>query len=170
MQLVCLTGPESTGKTTLSTQLSDHYGAVWLPEYARSYLTDSAYTKEDLLNISREQIAREIDFVDSSPALGFLDTDLINIQIWWQVRFGHTPDIVRQGILNQADRVYLLLRPDLRWEPDPLRESEMQLDALFDRHLAVLKQHGFEFRVVEGVNDTRRENAIRAVDEFLDRT
>ena len=35
---VVLFGPESTGKTTLSKQLSKHYNTVWAPEYAREYL------------------------------------------------------------------------------------------------------------------------------------
>jgi nicotinamide riboside kinase len=31
-------GPESTGKSTLSAQLAQHYKTLWAPEYAREYL------------------------------------------------------------------------------------------------------------------------------------
>ncbi len=35
---VVLYGPESTGKTTLSIELSKHFNTKWVPEYAREYL------------------------------------------------------------------------------------------------------------------------------------
>ena len=35
---VVLFGPESTGKTTLSKALADHFGTLWVAEYAREYL------------------------------------------------------------------------------------------------------------------------------------
>ena len=35
---VVLFGPESTGKTTISLQLAEHYNTVWAPEFARNYL------------------------------------------------------------------------------------------------------------------------------------
>ncbi|MGO8608995.1 AAA family ATPase, partial [Rhizobium johnstonii] len=38
MLRVALTGPESTGKTTLSRLLAEHYGTTWAQEYARYYL------------------------------------------------------------------------------------------------------------------------------------
>src|SRR5262249_50790304 len=35
---VVITGPESTGKTTLAQQLATHFGTRWVPEYGRVYL------------------------------------------------------------------------------------------------------------------------------------
>ena len=35
---VVLFGPESTGKTTLSKALADHFDTLWVAEYAREYL------------------------------------------------------------------------------------------------------------------------------------
>ena len=35
---VVLFGPESTGKTTLSTALAKYYNTAFVPEYAREYL------------------------------------------------------------------------------------------------------------------------------------
>jgi nicotinamide riboside kinase len=31
-------GPESTGKTTISELLSNHFNEPWVPEFARDYL------------------------------------------------------------------------------------------------------------------------------------
>jgi deoxyadenosine/deoxycytidine kinase len=35
---IAIYGPESTGKTTLSNQLADHFKTEWAPEFARDYL------------------------------------------------------------------------------------------------------------------------------------
>ena len=35
---IVLFGPESSGKTTLATQLAAHFNAQWVPEYMRTYL------------------------------------------------------------------------------------------------------------------------------------
>ena len=37
---VSLTGPESTGKSTLAARLAAHYGTAFAPEFAREYLAD----------------------------------------------------------------------------------------------------------------------------------
>jgi nicotinamide riboside kinase len=54
-------GPESTGKSTLCSQLAKHYDTVWVPEYAREYLekNGSNYTYDDLLTIAKGQIELE---------------------------------------------------------------------------------------------------------------
>jgi GTPase SAR1 family protein len=37
---IALFGPESTGKTTLATQLADYFETAWVPEFARDYLQE----------------------------------------------------------------------------------------------------------------------------------
>lgn len=59
---VVLFGPESTGKTTLSTALAKHYNTVFVSEYAREYLQKkwdqqkAICSKEDLIPIAKGQI------------------------------------------------------------------------------------------------------------------
>jgi len=54
-------GPESTGKSTLCSQLAEHYHTVWVPEYAREYLEKNGmgYSYEDLLTIAERQVELE---------------------------------------------------------------------------------------------------------------
>ena len=62
---VVLYGPESSGKSTLSQALADHYNTAYVPEYARLYLQDKwdrkseICTQEDLIPITRGQIQLE---------------------------------------------------------------------------------------------------------------
>ena len=54
-------GPESTGKSTLCSQLAEHYQTTWVPEYAREYLEKNrtGYNYDDLLIIAKGQIELE---------------------------------------------------------------------------------------------------------------
>jgi len=37
---IAMFGPESTGKTTLSKALAEHFNTVWTPEFTRHYLQE----------------------------------------------------------------------------------------------------------------------------------
>ncbi|MFK8006949.1 MAG: AAA family ATPase [Saprospiraceae bacterium] len=54
---IILTGPESTGKSTLARQLAQVYNTVWVPEFARTYLEglNRPYRGDDLLKIAKGQ-------------------------------------------------------------------------------------------------------------------
>ena len=163
MRLICLTGPESSGKTTLAKILARRFRGVWLPEYARSYMTTPEYSTDDLLNITREQRDRELSFVDSKPSIGFLDTDLISIRIWWEVRLGSIPQEIDEHLRSQAERDYLLLRSDLPWEFDELRDSKLDREELFERHRETLERFGFKYSIVEGEGEERIQSAVCAI-------
>ena len=53
---IAITGPESTGKSMLAQQLADHYHTLWVPEFARDYLTslNRPYEEDDILYIARQ--------------------------------------------------------------------------------------------------------------------
>ena len=169
MNLVCLTGPESTGKTTLAAELARKFGGVWLPEYSRSLLDSSECNERELLTITHEQAAREINFVDSTPSVGIIDTDFVNIRIWWEVQFGYIPDEVDEHIETQAERSYLLLSPDIPWVFDKLRNRQTDREFLFRKHLEVLDQFGFNYLIVRGEGIARTKCAVSASTTLLNR-
>ena len=37
---VVVTGSECTGKTTLATELAQHYDTVWVPEFLRQFVEE----------------------------------------------------------------------------------------------------------------------------------
>ena len=73
---IIVTGPESSGKTTLCKALSKHFKISFAKEYAREYLENlnRDYTQEDLIRIAKRQLD-----LDQKSIL--LDTDLITIKI-----------------------------------------------------------------------------------------
>ena len=75
---IVITGPESTGKSTLCEMLAQHYNTAWVPEYAREYLLKHGvtYTYDDLLTIDRRQLALEDEITASTKkGLIFIDTN-----------------------------------------------------------------------------------------------
>ena len=164
---VSIVGPESSGKSTLAKQLAQSFDGVWLPEYARLYLTSPDYDENDLLAISTEQMLRERDFVESNPRIGFLDTDLIVIYVWWQEKYSRVPSFVEDHLHSQQDRHYLLTYHDLNWEYDPLRESRDDLKRLYNVYRETLEKFGFRFNVVSGRDSERLRVASGHVHEFI---
>lgn len=169
---VAITGPESSGKSALAAALAARLLTTWVPEYAREYLLNlpdpAAYTLADLENIARGQLAAENEaaatLAPSRPL--FCDTDLLVILIWAEERFGRCPAWLRRAAL--APTAYgrrLLLRPDLPWEPDPLREAPDPAERarLFARYRATLQAAGLPFTEIGGVGEERVENAMWAI-------
>jgi len=154
MRIVC-TGPECTGKTTLSRRLAQDLGGRCVDEAARQYLRDRPslrYTPADLLQICSIQSAQE-----TSADVGLLvaDTDLQVLYVWWQEKFGPAPRSMSDAYANQSARYYLLCKPDLTWVADDQRENPHDRMRLFDLYEADLIQRGLTYGVVEGEGESR---------------
>lgn len=163
-RIVCATGPESAGKTTLCRRLAAAFGVPWLPEYAREHLAARAgYDETDVAAIAREHMRREAALVAGSTAGVVLDTDLSVILIWWRERFGPAPPWLEHAFAAQSPRLYLLCRPDLPWQPDPLRETAGDRCRLLRHYRAyrdLLAERALPFVVIDG-QGAARDNAAR---------
>ena len=165
-RIVCATGPESSGKTTLCRALAASFGVPWLPEYAREYLAGRTdYDETDVAAIAREHMRREAELVAGSQKGVVLDTDLSVILIWWREKFGPAPPWLEQAFAAQSPRCYLLCRPDLPWRPDPLRETggdRQRLRRHYQAYRALLNERDLPFVVIEGQGSARDQAARRA--------
>lgn len=161
--IAAIVGPESAGKTTLAKALAQRWRAPWVAEYAREYLRDrSGYRIEHLAAIARGQMAREAQALARRPERLVLDTDLLVILVWWRERFGAPPQWLEAAFLGQPPRRYLLTRPDLPWQPDPLRESPRDRERLFDVYRAELEARCARFGIVSGFGPARLQSALAA--------
>ena len=85
---LCLTGPESTGKTRLAQRLAREAGIPWVAEYAREYAETCGHelSLADVAPIARGEIAN-LERADPS-GLVVLDTDLISTVVYSRHYYG----------------------------------------------------------------------------------
>jgi NadR type nicotinamide-nucleotide adenylyltransferase len=169
MLRIALTGPESTGKTTLAEQLAQHYNTAWVPERARTYLTElgKPYQEKDLLKIAQQQLAMEDEMARQAKGLLFCDTELLVMKIWSQVKYGRINDWILEELEKKRYDHYLLLYPDLPWTPDPQREHPHLREQMFRLYQGELKKRKRPYTIIQGEGEDRLQAAIRAIDRIV---
>lgn len=164
---ILISGPESTGKSTLSEELSAHYDCRMVPEYARDYLLENgaAYDQDDIITIAKRhyQIYKN-NTLYFKPIV--FDTYLLNLKIWYEVKYGvQHPWIIEK--LKEADfKCVLLMKPDLPWEEGPFRENQNGRDKLFLLFKEGLDQLNWRYHVVGGLEKKRLTTAIKIIDSY----
>ena len=155
MLKIIITGPESSGKTTLCKALSKHFNLPFSKEYAREYLEklNRNYNQDDLLKIAKGQLKSEQN-------TQLLDTDLITIKIWSEYKYGSCDNWILDQIEKQKTekRIYLLCKPDIPWQADKQRENPNDRDELFKILKQELENLGHDYFIVEG---GKREQSAR---------
>ncbi len=159
---IAITGPESSGKTSLSAALAARLHARLVPEYARLYLErfGPSYTPEDLVHMAHGQAALELAATARAERLVVTDTSIEVIYVWWEYRLGPPPAWLEQLLQRHRADYYLLCRPDLPWQPDPLRENPHDREALFHRYCRLLERLGRPYGLVEGTGEARLRHAL----------
>lgn len=169
MRKIVLTGPESSGKTVLTQQLATHFQADWLPEYARFFLENlnRPYLEADLIDIARGQLQKETEKAQANPPLLFCDTSLLVIHVWGLYKYGRSHPWIKQQLQANPAHLYLLCRPDLPWQPDPLREHAdiTHREALFALYQTALDQLQLPYAIIAGQGAQRLAKAIAIVEE-----
>ena len=161
MLKIIVTGPESSGKTTLCKALSEHYNLPFTKEFAREYLTDLGknYLQEDLLEIAKGQLRNE-QLITNNQQISLHDTDLITLKIWSDYKYGNCNNWILEQIEKQKveNRFYLLCKPDIKWNYDPLRENPTDRNELLEIYKQELENLGHKFLIIKG--EDRNEQAI----------
>ncbi len=166
--VLCVTGAECTGKSTLAAALADAFGAPLVQEVARSYLSGRrGYDRDDVLAIARAQLKAEQSALNGGQRVVVADTDLTVIQVWWEEKFGELDPWIADALGRRSDRRYLVTRPDLPWESDPLRESPLDRGRLHQRYLQILEASPFPYYEVTGFGSERLTRALYQVGRWM---
>ncbi|MBK9254192.1 MAG: ATP-binding protein [Saprospiraceae bacterium] len=161
---IVFTGPECSGKTTLSQSIASLLKWQWMPETSRNYLEqqNNSYNYDDLEKIARIHVSLEEEYLDKSNNL-ILDTDLITLAIWSEEKFGKVADWISERIKERKYDLYVLCRPDFPWQHDPQRENPDDRDRLFEIYLHKLRDTNKNFVIVGGNLPARIQKVVKAL-------
>jgi NadR type nicotinamide-nucleotide adenylyltransferase len=166
---IAIVGPESTGKSTMSAYLAEHYHTVWVPEFAREYCDalTAPPTWQDEINMFHGQLALEDKLLPQANHILICDTTFITVKIWSDQMFGQSPQEVIDELSHHHYDFYLLLDIDLPWEEDPLRDFPHLREHFMQVWHQELKALNAGYVVIGGLGHNRYSSAIDAIDDFL---
>lgn len=178
-------GPESTGKSTLCSQLADYYKTFWVPEYAREFLEKNGtdYSYDDLLTIAKGQINLEEHIKDEvlkirvistsniehqTSNILFIDTDMYVMKVWCEFVFNKCHNWILNRIAERSYNGYLLCNTDLPWVKDDLREypDVATRNKLYHYYKDLLINQSVPWTDINGSYDERLAKAIFFISEF----
>lgn len=171
---LALLGAESTGKTTLATDLAavlrrDGHVVAVVPEVLREWCERERRTPrpEEHLAIAQEQ-ERRVDTAAATAQVVIADTTALMVAIWGGLLFDDGP-LLRFALARQRGYdLTLVMGLDLPWIGDGLQRdaahSREPVDALVRELLA---QAGVSYRVVYGTGADRVRNAVAALPDGL---
>ena len=168
---VCLFGPESTGKTTLASQLAQHFHSAYAADYVRAYLDalGSTGTADDVPWIARGQLATDSAAAAQAGRVLVTDTSLASTALWSDVLYGTTPQWIHEQAQRQRYDLWLLTDIDISFEPDPLRcfPGAAQRQWFMEECRRTLARLGVEAVLLRGDVPQRLGHALAAIGRLL---
>ncbi len=175
---IVFTGPESSGKTSLTLALAEQLGFPYVWEYARFYLESQGpdYAYADYLRMVEGQLRWErlmeerlfwrFRQGEKGSAVLLCDTGALVLKIWGEERFGSYPAIL-DDVLRTYD-LFFLCRPDIPYEEDPLRENPHKREELYGLYERSLRGWKLPYVVLQGSMEERLARAESEVRFLLE--
>ena len=167
---IAIYGPESTGKTTLSKQLADHFKTEWAPEFARDYLQQKWDSKkeicspDDLLAIAAGQMNLENGALQKAKNYLFVDTCLMTTKVFSEIYYGFCDSKLDKAARKHKYDLFFLTDVDVPWEKDDLRDSPKEREITFEKFKQALSENNKPFIVLTGNPETRFQKAIAIIE------
>lgn len=164
---LAITGPESSGKSTLSLVLTRHFEALLVPEFARTYLKNAQYNEQDILYMAEQQIKMEQEAFKSGAQIIICDTDIINFKIWLEYYAYEVPAFIENYLQQRTYTYTLLLYPNTKWIADKLRDKpheRLQLYSAFEKYLI---EYRYPYSIIDKLEEDRNRQAIDLVTGLL---
>lgn len=169
---ICLTGAESTGKTTMCELLAQRHHTAWVHEYGRDHTVDKIrsgtndrWTTEDFVVIAQRQIELEDAAAERAVRFLFCDTDALATALWHERYLGsRSPEVDAVAAAHHYD-LYVLCDIDVPFEHDGVRFDPLARPRMHARFVEELNQRPEPWILVSG----SLEDRLDRIDADLDR-
>lgn len=162
------TGPESTGKTTVSQAVKIVMPGYDLqPELARLYLEETKTSRLSVQEFSEICQKSTSVFSQSYENSVIFDTDMYVLRIWNSKEFNISIPSIEELCSSPFDH-HFLCKPDFNWVPDPLRYggTQEERDQLFQEYLNTLILFNAPFTILAGSLENKINTAVQKIREL----
>lgn len=167
VKLICLYGPESTGKSTLARRLAERYHTEFVPEVAKEFITSNQFTVEDILQIGRAQTERIVQRAALANRVLFCDTDLITTAIYSDIYLKTIPDELNALEKTVHYDQYFLFDIDVPWVADEIRDLGHRREEMFNVFKKELEDRKIPYTLVRGNYEQREKFLREEIDKLL---
>lgn len=165
---IVVLGTESTGKTTLVKNLSQHFNCTAVFEAGRDLIPDSSsFAFEDLYKVAELHASRIARALEGEHPLLIIDTDIHITNSYATFSFGkrlEVPDSMYE--INKAN-LYLYLNKDVPFIQDGTRMDEKERNLLDHSHRQELRNHQINIHEIRGQWEERFEQAKNLIQGIL---
>ncbi|WP_264565653.1 DUF4301 family protein [Flavobacterium sp. N3904] len=169
---IAIFGPESTGKTTLATQLAEYYKTVWVPEFARDYLQEKLDSGrgicdiDDMLPIAYGQTKLENGSALIANKYLFCDTNLLVTKVFSELYYNFCDSLLDKAARAHQYDLFFLTDIDVPWEDDGLRDSPDGRETVFEVFKQSLIDNKKPFITISGNKETRLKKAVAIIGDL----
>lgn len=168
---ICVLGAESTGTTTLSKALAEHYKAPWVPELGRSYNesiapTSRDWSRTDFMHIAQLQNQYEDAMAGLSEGIIFCDTNAVATTLWEERYLGTISDTLTEIAKQTRADLYIVTGDEIPFVQDGLRDGELIRHDMHGRFIQELATLRLPYMVVRGTRQERLKQATEAIDRL----
>lgn len=169
---IAIFGPESTGKTTLATQLAEYYKTVWVPEFARDYLQEKLDSGrgicdiDDMLPIAYGQTKLENESALIANKYLFCDTNLMVTKVFSELYYNFCDSLLDKAARAHQYDLFFLTDIDVPWEDDGLRDSPEGRETIFEAFKESLIDNKKPFITISGDKEIRLKKAVAIIEDL----
>ena len=163
---ICISGSESTGKSTLAERLGRYFETAFVPEMAREVIeTTDEVVFDDLLKIATLHAATINERLPLANKILICDTDVNITKSYAQYLFKQPLEVPEW--INAANQfhLHLFLDTDCPYVQDGTRLSEAERNALSGYHEKQLQEAGIAYVKIGGGWEERFEQAKAVIKE-----
>lgn len=170
---VVIMGTESTGKSTLTKKLSEHFKGDIVQEFGREYTDENPAKEMEVEDFEKIAITHK-QLIDSQVNSGksplvFIDTEALTTYVFGQMYLGfdfESTEII-DIILEQKFDLVLLCDIDVPWIDDGTRDFPDKREEHLHLLKSVLRMFDIPFKMIRGNYDERFRLAKKYVKDIL---
>ena len=170
---VVVAGAESTGTTTLASDLAAALGTNWVPEFGREYSEqklrrgEMEWNSAEFVAIAAEQTRLENQAAREANRILVCDTNAFATVLWHRRYLGRDHPPLQEAASRCVSHLYILTGDEIPFVQDGLRDGEHIRHEMHRWFLTALTGQSSPWLPVQGSRQERLSAALRACRNIL---